>query len=240
MRLMLGWSSIWGQSGDRRDTHGMAAAQLLQQELDGGQLGHPGSLHSFWWSVQGQGAEQELCETQASRLFPLLPARGALASCPEAAGHRPAVERRAAAVVRTGLGMCWLDRAGRSCSTSSAHSRAAVGAPLPSWGAVFPPRTAPPGASPRAVSTGPPGCTARQGLPKECADPELLQRPGAAEREEKQPECPLLPSLRAEAGAGRALPRGARHSGRTKPCRGPGRRRCSALPWDVAPRLTGK
>ena len=125
MRLMLGWSSIWGQSGDRRDTHGMAAAQLLQQELDGGQLGHLGSLHSFWWPVQGQEAEQELCETQASRLFPLLPARGALASCPEAAGHRPAVERRAAAVVRTGLGRCWLDRAGRSRCASSARSRAA-------------------------------------------------------------------------------------------------------------------
>ena len=66
MRLMLGWSSIWGQNADRRDTHGMAAAQLLQQELDGGQLGHPGSLHSFWWPVQGQGAEKELCETQAA------------------------------------------------------------------------------------------------------------------------------------------------------------------------------
>ena len=81
---------------------------------------------------------------------------------------------------------------------------------------------------------GPPGCAARQGLPKQCADPELLHRPGAAEREEKQPECPQLPSLRAEAGIGTALPRGDGHRGRTKP-RGAGQRRCSALPWDHGP-----
>ena len=59
MQLMLGCSSMWGQGRDRRDTHGIAAAQLLQQELDGGQLGHPGSLHSFWWAVRGEGAEKE-------------------------------------------------------------------------------------------------------------------------------------------------------------------------------------
>ena len=96
-------------------------------------------------------------------------------------------------------------------------------------GAVCPPRTATPGASPRDASTGPPGCAARQGLPKERADPELLQRPGAAEREEKEPERPLLPSLRAEAGAGTALPCGDGHGGGTEP-RGAGQRRCPALP----------
>ena len=197
MPLLLGWrSSARGQSPRQRDTHGMAAAQLLLEEFERRQTRHSGSLGSFWWAVQREGTGRELGEPQgASSLL---------------------------------------------SGSSARELPAAVGAPLPSWGAVFPPRTAPPGASPRAVSTGPPGCTARQGLPQERADPELLQRPGAAEREEKQPECPLLPSLRAEAGAGTALPRGARHSGRRKPCRGAGQRRCPALPWDVAPRLTGK
>ena len=59
MQLMLSWSSTWGQSGDRRDTHSIAGAQLLQQELDGGQLGDLGSLRSFWWPVRGEGAEKE-------------------------------------------------------------------------------------------------------------------------------------------------------------------------------------
>ena len=59
------------------------------------------------------------------------------------------------------------------------------------------------------------------------------------EREEKQPECPLLPRLRAEAGAGTALPRGDSCRGRTK-ARGAGQRRCPALARDVAARLTGK
>ena len=62
---MLGWGSSWGQSRGRRDTHSMAATQLLKQEPDGRQLGHPGSLHSFRWPVHREGAEKELCETQA-------------------------------------------------------------------------------------------------------------------------------------------------------------------------------
>lgn len=63
---MLGWGSPWGQSRDRRDTHSIVATQLLEHHLDGGQLGDPGSLHSFWWPVHGEGAEKELSETQAS------------------------------------------------------------------------------------------------------------------------------------------------------------------------------
>ena len=62
-------------------------------------------------------------------------------------------------------------------------------------------------------------------LPQQCAQPQLLQRPGAAERAEKQREAPLPPSPWAEAGACRALPRGEGHGGRRKP-RGAGQRRC--------------
>lgn len=62
MRQLLGWNSVWGQSRGRGDTHTIAAAQLLQQVLDGGQLGNPGSLHWFWWPVHGEEAEEELGE----------------------------------------------------------------------------------------------------------------------------------------------------------------------------------
>ena len=51
------------------------------------------------------------------------------------------------------------------------------------------------------------------GLPQQCAQPQLLQRPGAAEREEQQPQAPLPPSPWAGAGACTALPRG---EGRTQ------------------------
>ena len=57
---------------------------------------------------------------------------------------------------------------------------AAVGASLPSWGAGLP-RPAAPGAF-RAVL-----------LPQQGAHPQLLQGPGAAEREEKQRQAPLPP-----------------------------------------------
>ena len=89
---------------------------------------------------------------------------------------------------------------------------AAVGASLPSWGAGLP-RPAAPGAF-RAVL-----------LPQQGAHPQLLQGPGAAEREEKQRQAPLPPRPWAEAGACRALPRGEGHGGRRKP-RGAGQRRC--------------
>ena len=56
-------------------------------------------------------------------------------------------------------------------------------------------------------------------LPQQRAHPQLLQRPGAAEREEKQRQAPLPPSPWAEAGACTALPRGEGHGGRTKPRR---------------------
>ena len=62
-------------------------------------------------------------------------------------------------------------------------------------------------------------------LPQQCAQPQLLQRPRAAERAEKQREAPLPPSPWAEAGTCRALPRGEGHGGRRKP-RGAGQRRC--------------
>lgn len=65
MQLMLGWSSTWGQSRGSRDTHSIAAAQLLQHQRDGGQLGDTGYLHSFRWSVHWEGAEKKLCETRA-------------------------------------------------------------------------------------------------------------------------------------------------------------------------------
>ena len=123
MHLMLGWSSLGaGQSGGRRDTHGIAAAQLLQQELDGGQLGQPGSFHSFWWPVPGEGAEKEPCERDPSYLSP----------APE--------------------------------GDFRAHGRATM------------PRAS---LHPPWCEHGPPGL----GLPKERAEPELLQRPGAAARE---------------------------------------------------------
>lgn len=201
---MLGWSRLWGQSGDRRDTHSIAATQLLHQVLDGGHLGDTGSLHSFWWPVHGEGAEKELCETPAAF------SQGALPRCPEAGGHR------------------------RSREESSGRGEDGAGQVLAghSWASA-------PGASPRDVSTGCPGCTARQGLPKERAEPELLHHPGAAEREEKEPEWPLVPSLRAEAGCGTALPHGDGQRGRREP-RGAGERRCPALPWEVALRLTRK
>ena len=83
---------------------------------------------------------------------------------------------------------------------------AAVGASLPSWGAGLP-RPAAPGAF-RAVL-----------LPQQGAHPQLLQGPGAAEREEKQRQAPLPPRPWAEAGACTALPRGEGHRGRTKPRR---------------------
>ena len=136
-------------------------------------------------------------------------------------------------MVRMGLGRPWLDTAGRSRSASSARSRAARsrGGTSPQLGSGVSASYGYARSIPPCCEHGPPGCSARQGLPKERADPELLQRPGAAEREEKQPECPLLPSLRAEAGAGTALPRGDGHRGRTKP-RGAGQRCCPALPWD--------
>jgi len=66
MHLMLVWRGIRWQSGRRRDTHSMAVAQLLHKELDGGQVRDASSLHSFWWPVHGEGAEQELCENQAT------------------------------------------------------------------------------------------------------------------------------------------------------------------------------
>ena len=50
------------------------------------------------------------------------------------------------------------------------------------------------GASPNGGSKSSPGRSARQGLPKEGADPHLLHCPGAAKREEKQPECLLCPA----------------------------------------------
>ena len=46
------------------------------------------------------------------------------------------------------------------------------------------------------------------GLPQQRAHPELLQRPGAAEREEKQRQAPMTPSPQAEASAHVALPWG--------------------------------
>ena len=91
---------------------------------------------------------------------------------------------------------------------------AAVGASLPSWGAGLP-QPAAPGAF-RAVL-----------LPQQGAHPQLLQGPGAAEREEKQRQAPLPPRPWAEAGACTALPRGEGHRGRTKP-RGAGQRRCQS------------
>lgn len=69
MQLMLGCGSLWAQSAHRRDTHSTLAAQLLQQQLEGGQLGDPGSLCSFCWPVPGEGAEKELRETQAASCF---------------------------------------------------------------------------------------------------------------------------------------------------------------------------
>lgn len=61
MQVLLGWSRLWGQSGNGRDTHRIAASQLLQQELEGGQQGDAGSLHSFWWPVRGERAERKSC-----------------------------------------------------------------------------------------------------------------------------------------------------------------------------------
>ena len=66
MALLLGCrSSARGQGPEQRDTHGVAAAQLLLQELDGCQMGDAGSLASFWCPVHREGRGRELGEPQA-------------------------------------------------------------------------------------------------------------------------------------------------------------------------------
>ena len=67
MPLLLGWrSSARGQSPRQRDTHGMAAAQLLLEEFERRQTRHSGSLGSFWWAVQREGTGRELGEPQGA------------------------------------------------------------------------------------------------------------------------------------------------------------------------------
>ena len=167
MPLLLGCrSSARAESPDQRDTHGLAAAQLLLEELERRETGDPGSLGSFWCPVQREGTGREVGEPK----LPLLSCPAAVPeSCPQARGH--------------------VSPAGELCS------------PV------------------RLRLEHPPA------LPQQCAQPQLLQRPGAAEREEKQREAPLPRSPWAEAGACRALPRGEGHGGRRKP-RGAGQRRC--------------
>ena len=66
MGLLLGCrSSAWGQGPEQRDTHGVAAAQLLLQELDGCETGDVGSRASFWCPVHREGRGRELGEPQA-------------------------------------------------------------------------------------------------------------------------------------------------------------------------------
>lgn len=72
------------------------------------------------------------------------------------------------------------------------------------------------GTSCSAVSRACPGCSAKQGLPMQRAETELRKCPGAAEREEKQPKCLLLPSLWAELCTHTALPRVHSHSSSTE------------------------
>lgn len=71
--LQLGSSSPWGQSRTRRDTHSVAATQLPQQRLDGGQLGDSCSLHSCCRPVGDTGAEKELSGAPAAHSLCCLP-----------------------------------------------------------------------------------------------------------------------------------------------------------------------
>ena len=85
MPLLLGWRSCArGQSPRQRDTHGLAAAQLLLEEFERRQTGHSGSLGSFWWAVQREGTGREVGEPK----LPLLSCPAAVPeSCPQARGH---------------------------------------------------------------------------------------------------------------------------------------------------------
>ena len=85
MPLLLGCrSSARAERPEQRDTHGMAAAHLLLEELDGWEAGDPGSLGSFWCPVEREGRGREVGEPKV----PLLSCAAALPeSCPQARGH---------------------------------------------------------------------------------------------------------------------------------------------------------
>ena len=133
MCLMLGWSSMWGQSRDRRDTHCIAVAELLDQGLDGGQLGDPGSLHSFWCPVYGKGAEKELCETQAAFSLSCQPREHF-----QAASKQPGATWQSSGEQRQWWGQGWAGvgwtQVGKAAPPAlpAQELPAATGAPLPS------------------------------------------------------------------------------------------------------------
>jgi len=219
MQLMVGWSSAWGR-GEAGGT--LTASRPLSSFssslMEGSRVTRAPSAPSGDLCV-GKGQRRSCVRPKPPS--PCAGSPGSAAKLPRSSRCHPAVERRAAAVVRTGLGRGCLDRAGQSSCASCARPRAACrrGASLPGLGAVFGHGRAAAGASPRGVSTVPPGCTGRQGLLEQRVEPELLQRPGAAEREEKRAERPLLPGMRAEAArhSPAAWGRPARQ-GRTEPC----------------------
>ncbi len=173
-----------GQSRDKRDTHGMAAAQLLLQEFDGGQSRHPGSLRSFWLPVHGKGQRKN--EPQATSSLsskrdpkpPRVPPRSQAES-------RAACRAPACHVLSPASPPASPCCRGRRSFPSTLIPRLPKSCPQP-WGHLSPAGEL---CSPvRLRLEHPPG------LPQQCAHPQLLQRPGAAEREEKQRQVPLPPS----------------------------------------------
>lgn len=67
MQRTLGCSSLCGQSGDGGTLTALwQLSSSIRSLMEGISRGQPGSLHSFWWPVHGEGAENELGEARGA------------------------------------------------------------------------------------------------------------------------------------------------------------------------------